>query len=236
MPSSSKDIIKELRQHADPSQASILMRFFKTGVGEYGEGDIFWGIKMPVQREVVKNNLDISLDEIQKLLDSPVHEQRMTALLVLTYQYKKKGDSGKQAIFDFYLKNTKNINNWDLVDVTCTHIVGEFLKDKPRDVLYKLAKSDNLWEKRIAIISTLSFIRQDDFIDTLEISRILINDQHDLIHKAIGWMLREVGKRDQKVEELFLERYYQVMARTTLRYAIERFPEKLRKEYLNRKA
>jgi 3-methyladenine DNA glycosylase AlkD len=235
MSSSSKDIIKELRQYTDPGQASILRRFFKTGAGEYGEGDIFWGIKMPVQREVVKNNLDISLDEIQKLLGSKIHEQRMTALLILTYQFKKKDEKSRQEIFDFYLKNTRSINNWDLVDVTCTHIVGEFLKNKPRDVLYKLAKSDNLWEKRIAIISTLSFIRQDDYIDTLEISRILLNDRHDLIHKAIGWMLREVGKRDQKVEELFLDKYFKEMSRTTLRYAIERFPEKLRKEYLNLK-
>ncbi len=233
--SDSKKIIKELKKLASPVRAGIQMRFFKTGKGEYGEGDIFWGIKMPKQRVIAKNNLDISLSEIKKLLNSKIHEQRMTALLILTYQYKKADEQTKKNIFDFYLKNTTRINNWDLVDATCPHIVGEYLLDKPRDVLYKLARSNNLWEKRIAIVTTWWFIRNDDFIDTLEISRILLSDKHDLIHKAIGWMLREVGKRDRKEEELFLDKYWDKMARVTLRYAIERFPEKLRLEYLNKK-
>lgn len=233
--SNSKSIIKELIALRDPTKASVLMRFFKTGPGEYGEGDVFWGITMPRLRVVAKNNINTKIENLESLLKSKIHEQRMTALLILTYKYKTSSEKERKTIYDYYLKNTKAINNWDLVDVTCSQIVGEYLVDKPRAILYKLAKSNCLWERRIAIVATFSFIRREDHIDTLGIARILLEDKHDLIHKAVGWMIREVGKRDRKVEEIFLDKYYSSMSRTTLRYAIERFPEKLRKEYLNKK-
>ena len=218
----------ELNSLANPKQAEILQRFFKTGKGQYGEGDVFLGIKVPVQRKVAKNYKELSLEDIQELLDSEIHEYRMVGLFILIDKYKK--DKGK--VFEFYLKNSKKVNNWDLVDLSAPNIVGDFLLDKPKDILYKLAKSENLWERRIAIISTFAFIRKEKFEDTLKISEILLNDSHDLIHKAVGWMLREVGKRDRKKLENFLKRHYKKMPRTMLRYAIERFEEGKRKMYL----
>lgn len=255
-----KKIKKELQKLADPIQASILQIFFKTGKGEYGEGDIFLGIKVPVQRKVAKKYIELPLENIKELLKSKIHEHRLTALIILTEKYKKSKTEDSSAssprpaigseaqarrelgtkagqeekIFNLYLCNTKYINNWDLVDVTAPHIVGNFLLDKPRGILYKLAKSSSLWERRIAIIATLAFIRKEDFIDTLLISKILLKDKHDLIHKAVGWMLREVGKRDQKIEEDFLNKYYLHMPRVMLRYAIERLPEHKRKYYLTK--
>ena len=226
---------KELKKLANPKQAEVLQRFFKTGKGEYGEGDIFLGIKVPVQREAADKFQELSLKDIEKLLDSKIHEHRMMALFVLIKQYKKADENTKKIIFDFYLKNTKNINNWDLVDLSTPKIVGDYLLDKPRSVLYKLAQSKNLWERRIAIISTWIIIRNNEFDDTLKIAKILLNDKHDLIHKAVGWMLREVGKRDQKLEEEFLQKHYSKMPRVMLRYAIEKFDEKKRKFYLNKK-
>ena len=226
---------KELKKLANPKQAEVLQRFFKTGKGEYGEGDIFLGIKVPVQREAADKFQELSLKDIEKLLDSKIHEHRMMALFVLIKQYKKADENTKKIIFDFYLKNTKNINNWDLVDLSTPKIVGDYLLDKPRSVLYKLAQSKNLWERRIAIISTWIIIRNNEFDDTLKIAKILLNDKHDLIHKAVGWMLREVGKRDQKLEEEFLKKHYLKMPRVMLRYAIEKFEEKKRKSYLNKK-
>jgi 3-methyladenine DNA glycosylase AlkD len=220
---------KELKKLADPRQAEILQGFFKTGKGKYGEGDIFLGIKVPEQRKVADKFEDLSLEDLEKLLDSKIHEHRMSALFILIKQYEKADEEYKKEIFNFYLKNTKNINNWDLVE-----IVGDYLLNKPRSILYKLAKLNNLWERRIAIISTWIFIRNNEFDDTLKIAKILLNDKHDLIHKAVGWMLREVGKRDQKVEEEFLKKYYLKMPRTMLRYAIERFSEKKRKFYLEK--
>lgn len=226
---------KELEKIADSRQAKIMRRFFKTGKGEYGEGDIFLGIKVPQQRKIAANFKELSLEDIEKLLNSKVHEQRLTALFILIEQYKKAKKSDQKRIFNFYLKNTKNINNWDLVDLSAPKIVGDYLLEKPKTILYKLAGSKNLWERRTAVLATLTFIRNNQFDDTLKIAKILIADQHDLIHKAVGWMLREVGKRDQLTEERFLKKYYSRMPRVMLRYAIERFAEKKRKFYLEKK-
>ena len=222
----------DLQQLADPQQAEILQRFFKTGKGQYGERDIFLGIKVPEQRKVAKKHPDLSLKEIQRLLSSRIHEHRLTALFILIAQYQKAGPRKKKIIFDFYLKNTKNINNWDLVDLSAPSIVGDYLLDKDRKVLYRLAESSLLWERRISVLATFSFIKNDQFDDCLKIAEILLKDEHDLIHKAVGWMLRETGKRDQAVEEEFLKEYGRVMPRTMLRYAIEKFEEKKRKAYL----
>ena len=225
---------KELKELSDPKQAKILQGFFKTGKGEYGEGDIFLGVKVPIQRKVVAGFRDLSQKDIEKLLNSKIHEYRMTALLILIDQYEKANESEKKIIFNFYLKNSKSINNWDLVDISAPKIVGNYLTEKPRIVLYKFARSKNLWQRRIAIISTFTFIRNNDFDDTLKISKMFLSDEHDLIHKAVGWMLREVGKRDQGIEEEFLKRHYSKMPRVMLRYAIEKFDEKKRKFYLKK--
>jgi len=225
-------LIKELKSQANPKQAEILQRFFKTGKGQYGEGDIFLGIKVPVQRQIVKKYTELNLEDIQKLLNSKIHEERLVGILILVSKYKKTDEKGKKDIFGFYLKNTKNINNWDLVDLSAPNIVGNFLLDEDRKIIYELAQSNDLWKKRIAIISTFTFIRKEQFQDTLEISEILLKDTHDLIHKAVGWMLREVGKRNQQVLEDFLKKHYKKMPRTTLRYSIERFDEDKRKNYL----
>jgi len=223
---------KELQELSDEKQAALLQRFFKTGKGEYSEGDIFLGIKVPVQRNIAKKYSRLSLPKIQELLKSNIHEHRLTGLIILSNKYKQAGDEDKANIFNFYLKNTKNINNWDLVDITAPHIVGDFLFDKKKNILYDLARSNDLWERRIAIVSTFNFIRQQEFQDALALSEILLNDNHDLIHKAVGWMLREVGKKDEVVLEEFLKQHYKDMPRTMLRYSIERFNEDKRKKYL----
>ncbi|KKU10361.1 MAG: alkylation repair enzyme protein [Parcubacteria group bacterium GW2011_GWA1_45_7] len=224
---------RELRAKATKKRAKALKWFFKTGKGEYGEGDIFIGVTLPELRRVTKKYAEkVSLRDIDSLLKDKIHEYRMIALAILTYKYRKADRKTKEVIADFYLKHTKVINNWDLVDCSAGHILGDYLLDKDKSVLYKLAKSKNLWERRIAIISTSAFINKNDFEDTLKIAKILIRDDHDLIHKAVGWMLREVGKRSLKSEELFLKKHYKIMPRTMLRYAIERFPEKRRQEYL----
>jgi len=229
-------ILKELKSKKDAEQARNLSRFFKTGKGQYGEGDIFWGIKVPVTREVVKKFKDASLKDIQELLDSKVHEQRLTGLLILVDKYKRA--ENKKEIYDFYLKNTKNINNWDLVDLTAPNIVGFFLLEnkKERKILYSLVKSKDLWERRIAILSTFTLLRNKEYEDTLKISEILLKDKHDLIHKAVGWMLREIGKRDKEVEIQFLEKYYKIMPRTMLRYSIEKFDLKEKQKYMKKEA
>lgn len=237
-------VISKLSKLKNPIKAKILAGFFKTGKGEYGEGDIFWGINVPDQRKIAKEFVDLSNSYLEELLKSGVHEQRLTALLILTYQYEKFFDKRKK-IFDFYVKNIKYINNWDLVDVTAPRIIGEYLFDEKvsaeakvkkeggsRELLYKLVHSKKLWEKRIAIISTLYFIKQGGFSDTLKIAEILLKDKHDLIHKAVGWMLREVGKKDEVVLHNFLKKHSKEMPRTALRYSIERLPEEYRKHYL----
>jgi len=225
-------IIKYLESLKNQEKAKILQQFFKTGKGQYGEGDIFLGITVPQLRIISKQYKELKLEEIQKLLDNKTHEIKLVGLLILILQYKKT--ENKKEIFEFYLKNTKKINNWDLVDLTAPNIIGEYLLNKDRTILYKLAKSENLWEKRIAIISTLTFIRNNQFEDIIKISEILIEDKHDLIHKAVGWMLRELGKRNLQLEEEFLNKYYKKMPRTMLRYAIEKFNEEKRKYYLKK--
>jgi 3-methyladenine DNA glycosylase AlkD len=227
---------KEIKALANPEKAKLLQRFFKTGKGEYGEGDIFIGLMVPQSREIVRKYWGkLTNKETIELLHSKIHEERSIALIIMVLKFEKGGEKEKGKIYKLYLKNTKYINNWDLVDISSHRIVGAYLKNKNRKILYKLASSKSIWEKRIAIISTANFIPNNDFKDTLKISEILLNDSHDLIHKAVGWMLREVGKRSQKTEEDFLEKHYKKMSRTTLRYAIERFPEKKRRAYLNGK-
>ena len=229
----SQDIKKVLRNLADPAIAEHSARFFKTGKGEYGEGDRFLGIRVPVLREQVRKFESISIREVQHLLTSSFHEDRLCALLLLVRKYAKGTERERTDIYELYLKNTKYINNWDLVDSSAHHIVGTYLEHRDRQLLYHLVESTSLWERRIAIMSTFHFIRKNEFDDTLNLSKRLINDTEDLIHKAVGWMLREIGKRDLGVEEVFLKAYYQNMPRTMLRYAIERFPEHRRKQYLN---
>jgi len=225
---------REMQKFADPERAKISERFFKTGPGGYGEGMKFLGINVPTQRKIVKRFLHLSLKDIDKLLNDKYHDYRFAGVVILTNKYKKSSEKEKKATFNFYMKNAKKFNNWDLVDISAPHIVGDFLLDKEKDVLYKFAKSKNLWKKRISIISTFAFIRNNLFEDTFKIADILLDDSHDLIHKAVGWMLREVGNRNLKEEEKYLQKgkKYQKMPRTMLRYAIEKFPESKRKSYL----
>lgn len=218
---------------ADPEKAAILSRFFKTGKGQYGEGDIFLGVMVPGQRRIAKKYETLSLKDIRKLLSSKIHEHRLVALIILVNQYKKGDEHDRDKIVDFYLRYSKYINNWDLVDLSAPNIPGEYLLNKDRAVLYRLARSKNLWERRIAIMSTFAFIRKNDFEDALRISALLLHDDHDLIHKAVGWMLREVGKRDFKAEEDFLKEHYRVMPRTMLRYAVERFDQTKKRLFMN---
>lgn len=225
---------KDLLKLKDPQKAKIYGRFFKTGKGEYGEGDVFLGIVVPRQREVAKKYKELNLTDLQKLLQNKTHEYRLTSLFILILKFKTTDKKLKKEIYDFYLQNIENINNWDLVDLSAPNIVGGYLFDKERSILAKLAKSKSLWGKRISILSTYFFIKNNQFDDALKIAEILINDNHDLIHKAVGWMLREIGKRDQRKEEEFLQKHYQKMPRTMLRYAIEKFDEKKRKFYLSK--
>ncbi|MCW8988627.1 MAG: DNA alkylation repair protein [Gammaproteobacteria bacterium] len=227
------DIVAYLKSLADVEIAENSQRYFKTGKGEYAEGDVFLGIRVPLIRKSVKEYRETSLSEINKLLKSEYHEVRLFSLLLLVYQFSKADRAHKAKIYHLYLKNIKYINNWDLVDSSASYIVGAYLFDKERTELYDLAASKNLWLRRIAIISTAYFISKNDYSDTLKIAKILLNDNEDLIHKAVGWMLREVGKRDKKVEEKFLNHHYNDMPRTMLRYAIEKFSKEQRKSYLN---
>ncbi len=232
MTTSATAISKQLRALASPETATNLQRFFKTGEGQYGAGDVFLGIKVPPLRALAKQYRAADLRTISKLLESRYHEERLFALLLLMQFYQHATEADQTAAYDLYLASTQHINNWDLVDISAPHIMGRHLADKPRNILKTLARSSMLWERRIAIIATLHFIRQHDFDDTLRIAEILLHDEHDLMHKAVGWMLREVGKRDLAAEEGFLLRHYRAMPRTMLRYAIERFPEQNRLQYL----
>ena len=226
-------IIAELKAMGDNTTASHSQRFFKTGKGEYGEGDIFLGIRVPVIRKCVKEFKEVSIDDVFELLESRFHEARLLAVLMLVRKYShSKDDTDKNLIYRSYLTHTKYINNWDIVDSSANHIVGAYLFDRDRKILYNLAQSKSLWERRIAITATFHFIREEDYADTLAISEILLHDGEDLIHKAVGWMLREVGKRDRKTEDEFLTRHYRTMPRTMLRYAIEKHPEAERQAYL----
>jgi len=227
-----KSLREILKKQTNPEQAKLYLRFFKTGKGEYGEGDMFLGIKVPVSRGIAKKFKDLSIPEIQELLNSEIHEERLIGLFTLVEQFNGADEEKKSTIYKLYLKNTKKVNNWDLVDLSADKIIGAYLVDKDKQILFKLAKSNNLWERRIAIMSTFYFIKNGFYDVTLEISNILINDKHDLIHKAVGWMLREIGNRDLTIEENYLKKHYNDMPRTMLRYAIEKFPEHKRQAYL----
>ncbi len=224
----------ELLVLGDQERAKKLAGFFKTGKGQYGEGDVFPGIPVPEQRKVAKKYIGLSFDELLQLLRSKIHELRLTALLILVIKYSKADDSEKKIIYNFYLKNSKFVNNWDLVDLTAPKIVGDYLLYRDRSILFELVKSASLWERRISVLATFCFIKNNDFNDTFSISKLLIKDKHDLIHKAVGWMLREIGKRDQKALEEHLMQYYKQMPRTMLRYAIEKFEEEKRKYFLSK--
>jgi len=226
------ELEKELSSLEDSHTASFLKRFFKTGPGEYGEGDLFRGIRVPVLRKLAKEYQSLTLAETEVLLRSSYHEDRLLALLILVRACLRGDDAVKEKAFDLYLKNTQFINNWDLVDSSAAQIVGAFLWDKNRDVLYRLARSSDLWERRIAIIATFHFIRRCEFTETLKIAEILLAAREDLIHKAVGWMLREVGNRNMNIEEGFLRNHHKRMPRVMLRYAIEKFPEPKRQQYL----
>jgi 3-methyladenine DNA glycosylase AlkD len=223
---------QRLRTFACAQQAAILSRFFKTGPGEYGEGDRFIGVKVPMIRKVAREFLALTWAETQALLRSPIHEERLLALIILVGQFTRGDDATRRQIYDLYGANTRHINNWDLVDLSAPQIVGGYLEPRSRRPLHRLAKSRLLWERRISIVATHWFIRQADFGDTLKIAQRLLGDTEDLIHKATGWMLREVGKRDAATLEAFLDEHCRVMPRTMLRYAIERLPEKKRLAYL----
>ena len=219
-------ILQELLSVANPQKAKFLQGFFKTGKGQYAEGDILLGIVVPLTRDIVKKSPKLPFDEIQRLIDSEYHEARLAGFLLLVKQFQKtKEENERKEIFDFYLKNARKANNWDLVDVTCRDIIGAYLLENKegRGVLYRLAESDNLWEQRIAIVSTWTLIKQKQYDDTLALAEKLLTHKHDLMHKAVGWMLREVGKKDREVLVDFLEKHCKQMPRTSLRYAIEHF-------------
>ena len=223
---------QDMQKLSSKEKAKLLARFFKTGKGEYGYGDIFLGITVPETRNIAKKYSNLNLDYAKELLKSKIHEHRLVALLILIEKFRNSNEKDKGNIINFYLAHTTYINNWDLVDLSSHQILGNYLMNKDKSILYKLAKSDNLWEKRISIISTAYFIKNNKFQDTLNISKILLKDKHDLVHKAVGWMLREIGKRNLKVEEEFLKKHYKQMPRTTLRYAIEKFSKNKREFYL----
>ncbi len=229
---SAASIRKALRELGDPEIAEHSAGFFKSGPGEYGEGDRFIGVRIPKIRELVRKHRDLPERATLSLLQSPIHEERMFAVLVLVAQYARASEQARDRIAELYLANREFVNNWDLVDSSCHKILGPWLEDRDRSLLYELVESDSLWDRRIAMMTTYHFIRQDDFRDALKLARILRDDEHDLIHKVVGWMLREIGKRDLAAEEAFLRKHYRRMPRTMLRYAIEKLPPAKRKAYL----
>jgi len=230
---SHQDIVKDFRKEANPEIAAHSSRFFKTGQGEYGEGDKFLGIRVPVTRKYAREYRTAPLGVVRKLLTSKFHEERLLAVVMLADRFER-GDAGdRKAIYELYLGHTKYINNWDIVDSSAHLIVGPYLQEKSKKKLYTFARSNSLWERRIAIMATFHYIRRNEFNTALDISELLVNDTEDLIHKAVGWMLREIGKRDLNTEEQFLKKHIKGMPRTMLRYAIEKFPEKKRKAYLS---
>jgi len=234
MSAQTKQIMSRLKELSNSDIAAQSQRFFKTGKGEYGEGDRFLGIRVPTLRKCVIEYRAISLEDTLKLLKAPFHEARMLSLLILVAKYSSANDSTERnAVYRSYLSHTEFINNWDLVDCSAAHVVGAHLFDKDRKILYRLARSTSLWERRISVVSTFHFINREDFSDSLAIAELLLNDREDLIHKAVGWMLREVGKRNRHAEEEFLAKHYTDMPRTMLRYAIEKLPESERLAYLH---
>jgi 3-methyladenine DNA glycosylase AlkD len=225
-------IQQQMRALAYPEQAAFAQRYFKTGPGEYAEGDDFLGIRVPVLRRIAAEHRTATAAETRQLLRSPNHEERAVALMIMVHQFAKGDEETRQALYDSYLSHTRFINNWDLVDCSASQIVGAYLENRSRRPLYQLARSASLWERRISIIATFHFIRQNDFDDSLRLAERLLSDREDLIHKAVGWMLREIGKRHLVALEGFLHGHCRRMPRTTLRYAIERFPESTRQGYL----
>ncbi len=229
------EIKNDLQKLGSPEKASKLQRFFKTGKGDYGEGDVFVGVTVPEQRKIAKKHSNLKLKELEKLFSSKIHEHRLTALLILVEKFEKEeNERERKKIFNFYFSNIKGVNNWDLVDLSAPKIVGNFLLNKEKKKLFSLINSKNLWERRIAIVSTFAFIKQGKLELTFKISKLLLNDKHDLIHKSVGWMLREAGKRNPKKLEAFLDKNLSKIPRTMLRYSIEKFPEKKRKYYLTK--
>jgi 3-methyladenine DNA glycosylase AlkD len=233
MISTANEISKRLRKMGDKEDALFLQGFFKTGIGQYGEGDIFLGIRVPALRKLANAYKNLPLKEILSLLKSPYHEVRLFALISFVNAFAKGDEIIQKTIYDLYLANTKYINNWDLVDISAPKIVGAYLFTRNRKPLYQLVKSKSLWERRIAVLATFYFIKNNQFDDCLRIAEILLKDKEDLIHKAVGWMLREVGKRDTKIAEAFLKKHCRTMPRTMLRYAIERFSPSKRKMFLD---
>ncbi|MCG7972391.1 MAG: DNA alkylation repair protein [Candidatus Thiodiazotropha taylori] len=227
-----EQLTQKLQSLASPEIAAKSQRFFKTGAGQYGEGDRFLGIRVPILRQQARDFQQISLTQVLRCLKSTYHEERLCALLILVRKFETGDEKLRERIFKHYLDNTRYINNWDLVDSSAYQIVGTYLLTRERKILYQLASSDSLWERRIAIIATYRFIREQQYEDTLAIAERLLMDQQDLIHKAVGWMVREVGNRDRSRAQQFLDPRYQAMPRTMLRYAIEKFPEPLRQNYL----
>lgn len=233
--------------HANPVKATLLQRFFKTGPGQYAEGDKFAGINVPIIREIAQKYQDLTFDEIDVIIKSTIHEERLAALLILVAKYEKGQEGVRKAVFDFYMMHLNYINNWDLVDLSADKIIGAYLYEyapifqvgirsfKPTELLEELADSDNVWHRRISVLATFYFIKKNQFVYAFQIATMLLKDKHDLIHKAVGWMLREIGKKSQEAEEYFLKLHYKKMPRTMLRYAIERFPEELRQAYLKGK-
>ena len=232
MPPTITAVRKALRDAANPKDAVFLQRFFKTGPGQYGEGDQFLGIRVPATRTLARQFADLPLAEIEKLLGDKWHEARLLALVLLVGRYERGDDAERRRVYRLYLANTDRINNWDLVDLSAPNIVGAHLEPRPRAPLDKLAKSKSLWERRIAIVATYWFIRRRQFGDTFRISTALLGDRHDLIHKAVGWMLREVGKRDEAALESYLDLHATTMPRTALRYSIERMTPERRAHYM----
>lgn len=231
-----KELQDELNGHEDPARAVHAQRFFKTGKGQYGEGDIFIGLRVPLTRKICKKYKDLPVGEIEKLLESPIHEHRLAAVIIMTESAKRANDVLRKALYDLYLRRTDRINNWDIIDISCREVVGGYLIDKPRDILYWLARSQQMWERRIAVISTAAFIAQNDLNDTFKISKILLTDKEDLIHKATGWMLREAGKKDEAKLKEFLDEHATVMPRTMLRYSLERLQPVDRARYMQLKS
>ncbi len=230
-----KDLKKLIEQKKNPQKALVLQSFFKTGKGQYAEGDIFYGLTVPESRILAKQFQDIVFEEIPELLYSKIHEERLIALFLLVEKFQKGDEKQKKKVVDFYLASTAWINNWDLVDTSAYKILGEYLLDKDTKILTRLAKSQDLWEKRIGIVSTFAFIRKGHLDETFRLAKILMHDSHDLIHKAVGWMLREAGKRDRIPLEVFLEEYASRMPRTMLRYAIEKMSVSERNYFLKKK-
>jgi 3-methyladenine DNA glycosylase AlkD len=231
---SAQSIQDELARAADPEKAAFYPRFFKTGPGEYAEGDVFLGVTVPEQRRIARRNKALPLEQVRALVRSKVHEHRFTGFIILVEQFERADAAGRERLFAFCREHLAGLNNWDLVDTVAPRIIGAYLLEHPelKPLLYGFARSPVLWERRIAILSTLAFIREGEFSETLKLAEVLLHDEHDLIHKAVGWMLREVGNKDLASEEVFLDRHAGEMPRTMLRYAIEKFPKAKRERYL----